>query len=120
MAERQADRNNPDRLRDQAVSALEFDANREISLRFLERLRERDAALGLFDSGDLIRMAQSDLECRIARSIEAAPRTESIIALADAFHHRCESFAREQKYQLIADRHPQASLISACMRTACR
>lgn len=44
MAEREADRVHPERLRGQAVVALMFDAEREISPEFLRRLREHDTA----------------------------------------------------------------------------
>ncbi len=42
MAEREADRGHPERLRQQAVAALLSDAEREISPEFRRRLREHD------------------------------------------------------------------------------
>ncbi len=48
MAEREADRVRPDRLRGQAVVAFVSDGRKEISREFWRRLREHDAAPTLF------------------------------------------------------------------------
>src|SRR5258708_38328117 len=62
MAEREADRAQPERLRRQAVAALVSDAGRELSPVFLRRLREHDSAPRLFGADQIAAAAPSGLE----------------------------------------------------------
>jgi hypothetical protein len=119
MAEREADRAQPERLRRQAVAALVSDAGREISPVFLRRLREHDSAPRLFGAGEIAAAAQSGLETDIARNISSGRGVDSTDALRDAFRRRGEGYALEQKCQLIADRHPAATLAPQSVKAAC-
>ena len=119
MAEREADRAHPERLLKQAVVAFVSDANREISQEFHRRLREHDSAPSLFGASDLAKSARTGLESDIARSIEAGQRVDPTDALRDALRRRGESYSREQKCRLIADRHPDASIASRSVKKAC-
>jgi hypothetical protein len=116
MAEREADRVHPERLCQQAVEALLSDADREISSEFRRRLREHDSEPGLFDANDLVEIAQTELEAEIARNVEAGQETNS--AVCDAFRQWGERYSRDQKCQLIADRHPNASIIAKSVKKA--
>ena len=118
MAEREADRAHPERLREQAVAALISDADREIFPRSRPRLREHDRAPGLFDSRDLEEAARSGLEDEIARNLKAGEGTASTNAIRDALRRRGESYARERKCRLIADRNPDAAIASASVKRA--
>src|SRR5215469_5683592 len=119
MAEREADRAHPERLRQQAEDALVSDADREISPRFRRRLRERESAPNLFDAHDLAESARTGLEVDIARNIQAGLGVDSANAICDAVRRRGEDYSREQKCQLIVDRHPQASIASEALKRAC-
>jgi len=119
MAEREADRARPERLCQQAVVALASDAAREISPEFRRRLRERDSVPGLFDASELAGSARTALEIEIARNIQTHRGVDSTSAICDALRRRGESYSREQKCQLIADRHPDASIASGSVRKAC-
>ncbi len=119
MAEREADRARPERLRLQAVAALISDAKREISPTFLRHLRQHDASPRLFAAGEIAAVAQSGLESDIARSIGAGLGVDSTDAVCDALRRRGGNYAREQKCQLIADRHPAATAASDCVERAC-
>jgi hypothetical protein len=120
MAEREADdRAHPERLCQQAVVLLVSDADREISPEFRRRLRARDSVPSLFDASELAGSARTALEIEIARSIQAYQGVDSISAICDALRRRGESYSREQKCQLIADRHPDASIASGSVRKAC-
>lgn len=119
MAEREADRLHPDRLRGQAVAALRSDADREISPEFRRLLQERDATPSFFDASNLAGSARSGLECRIARYIEADRSVRSADAIADALRSRGEGYGREHREHLIADLRPDRSLAAACFKIAC-
>lgn len=116
MAEREADRAHSDRLVQQAITALVSDAGREISPEFRRRLRNHDASPGLFDSKDLAASAQTGLEAEISRSIELS--ADSTRAVSEALRRRGEGYAREQKCQLVADRHPNATIASESVKRA--
>lgn len=118
MAEREADRNSPDRLRSQATAALESDARKEISQGFRERLRQHDSSPGFFDANALAELAGSGLEVEIVRTIEADPGIGSADATCDALRQRAENYCRELRCELDADRHPQASTISGVAKRA--
>jgi hypothetical protein len=111
MAEREADRAFPERLRDQAVAALESDARGEVSPKFCQRLRRHDSNPDLFTASVLVDLARAQLEVDIARTIEADPSVGSADAIRDALRRRYEGYSREQRGQLGADRHPHASTI---------
>lgn len=119
MAEREADRARPDLLRQQAVAALVSDADREISPDFRRRLRAHDAAPGLFSASELAAVARTGLEVEIARSIGLGQGIGPKDAIRDALCRRGEGYAREQKCQLVADRHPCATVASESVKTAC-
>jgi hypothetical protein len=119
MAEREADRAHRDRLRRQAVAALVSDAGREISPEFRRRLREHDAAPSLFGANDLAAAARTGLEDEIARNIDFGHSVDSTDAVCDALRRRSEGYAREQKCQLVADRHPNATIASESVKKAC-
>jgi len=116
MAEREADRAHPDRLRQQAVAALVSDAGGEISPEFRRRLREHDAAPSLFSANDLATAARTGLEAEIARNINARHGIDSMVC--EALRRRGEGYAREQKCRLVADRHPNASIASESVKKA--
>lgn len=117
MAEREADRRRPDLLRRQAIDAFIADADREISPDFRRRLREHDAAPTLLSAGELMAAARTGLEAEIAQSIGQGTHSEE--ATCDALRRRGEGYAREQKCQLVADRHPYATIASESVRKAC-
>jgi hypothetical protein len=119
MAEREADRAHPDRLLRQAVAALVSEGNREISLENRQGLREHDRAPGFFDARDLAESARSGLEVDIARNIQAGQAVDSTSAICNALRRRAERHCRELKCKLIADRHPEASIVSAAVEKAC-
>jgi len=119
MAEREADRAHPERLRRQAVAALVSVAGREISPEFRRLLREHDAVPSLFGANELAASARTGLEADIARNIDAGHGVDSIDAVCEALGRRGEGYAREQKCQLVADRHPNASIASEYVREAC-
>jgi hypothetical protein len=118
MAEREADRANPDRLRRQAVAALVFDAGRKISTEFRRELREHDAAPGLSSLNNLAAVARSGLEVEIARNLDANRKVDTTAAVGEALRQLGEGYVREQKCQLVADRHPQATIASESVKTA--
>jgi hypothetical protein len=118
MAEREADRAHPDRLLAQAVEALVSDAGREISRNFRRQLLEHDAAPSLFGAKDLAAAARTGLEAEIARSIDGGHGMPSMDAVRDALYRRGEGYAREQKCQLVADRHPDATIASESVKKA--
>lgn len=119
MAEREADRAHPNRLRQQAVAAFVSEAGREISPEFRRRLRQHDAAPSLFGANELAALARTGLETEIARSIAVGHGVSLMDAVCEALHHRGEGYVREQKCQLIADRHPYAIIASESVKKAC-
>jgi hypothetical protein len=119
MAEREADRAHPDRMRQQAVVAFVSDADREISPEFRRRLREHDAAPSLFGASDLAAVAQTGLEVEIAQNIDVGRGVHSTDAVCDALRRRGERYAHEQRCQLVADRHPNATIASQSVKNAC-
>lgn len=119
MAERRADRARPDLLRQQAVAALVSDADREISPEFRQRLRRHDSAPRLFDAGELVAAARTGLEADIAQCIGHNQGINSTDAICDALRRRGERYAREQKCQLVVDRHPDATDASKSVEKAC-
>lgn len=119
MSEREADRAQPERLRKQAVVALVSDANREVSPEFRRHLRQHDAAPGLFTGAELTAVARSGLESAIARAVVVGRGVDAVDAISEALSERSESYVREQKCQLVADRHPSATLASASVQQAC-
>jgi hypothetical protein len=112
-------RAHPERLLQQAVVAFVSEADREISPEFRRRLREHDAAPTLFGVSDLAESARNGLEVEIARSIEAGQGVDSKDAICEALRLRGESYSREQKCNLIADRHPYASIALGSVKKAC-
>jgi hypothetical protein len=118
MAEREADRDRPERLCEQAVTALRSDAGKEISPEFRRRLREHDASPGFFDASEFTRSACFRLEAEIARVFEAHPGIGSVDATCEALRRLGESYAREQQCTLIADRDPDASIVLASVARA--
>jgi hypothetical protein len=118
MAEREADRAHPERLRDQALIAFSFDAEREISAEFRRRLRQHDLAPSLFDASELTAAAQTGLEAAIARNVESGVSVDSIEATRSALRQRGENYVREQKRKLITDRHPRPSVAPDAVKTA--
>jgi hypothetical protein len=118
MAERDADRARPELLRRQALKALMSDANREISKRFLQQLGKHDAAPDLFSSNELAHSAKNGLEAEIARHVGASRGFDALIAIQDALRLRGEGYVREQKCQLISDRHPRTTLASESAKRA--
>jgi hypothetical protein len=119
MAEREADRIRPDLLRRQAIAALLLDAGREISPEFNRRLREHDAAPTLFGAKDLAAVARTGLETDIARNIDFGQSADSTAAVRDALRQRSDAYVREQRCQLIAERHPNATIVSESVKKAC-
>ena len=119
MTEREADRARLGLLCQQAVTAMAFVGCREISPDFRRRLKERDAAPGLFAASELADMARTGLEVEVARSIALDQRLGSTDASSDALRRRAEGYAREQTSQLIADRHPYATAASKSFKRAC-
>ena len=119
MAEREADRGQPERLRRQAVAALISDARREISPEFLRRLQQQNSAPHLFGASEIAASAWSGLEADIGRALSAGQGVDVTDALCEALRRRGDGYAREQTCQLIADRHAAASLAPASVRTAC-
>jgi hypothetical protein len=117
MAEREADRAHPDRLRQQAVAAFVSGAGKEISPEFRRRLREHDAVPSLFGANDLATTARTGLEAEIALNINAR-HGDSMDAVREALRRRGEGYAREQKCRLVADRHPNASIASESVKKA--
>jgi hypothetical protein len=112
MAEREADRVRPDRLREQAVAALISDADREISPDFRRRLRDHSKTPGLFSANEIVTAARTGLETEIARNIDFGNAVDPTDAVRDALRRRGEGYVREQKCALVADRHPYATLAS--------
>lgn len=119
MAERDADRARPDLLRKQALAALVSHASEEISPDFRRQLRERDARPSLFATSELATAARTSLEAEIAQNIEGSRGVPSRDAICDALRRRGEGYAREQRCQLIADRHPHATVASESVKKAC-
>jgi hypothetical protein len=119
MAEREADRANPERLRQHAIVALVSDVQREISPEFRQRLREHDAAPRPFGANEFIESVRTGLETEIARNIGATRSVKPTDAICEALRRRAEGYAREQRCQLIADRDPIASLASESFKKAC-
>jgi hypothetical protein len=118
MAEREADRVRPDRLREQAVSALISDATREISPEFRRRLREHFKAPELFSAHEIITTARTGLETEIARNIDFDSAVGPTDAVCEALRRRGEGYVREQKCAPIADRHPYATIASQSAKKA--
>jgi hypothetical protein len=118
MAECEADRTHPERLRQQALKALVHEASREISPEFRKRLREYTSSPGLFSKSELVASARTGLEAETARNIDACPGLDVTNALCEALKRRGQRYAREQNSQLIAERHPFASIASESVRTA--
>jgi hypothetical protein len=119
MAEREADRAHPERLRRQAAEALASDADREFVSEFRRRLRQHESAPNLFDAHELAESARTGLEIDVARNIQAGPGVDSADALSDALRRRGERYSGEHKCQLIVDRHPEASIVSEALKRAC-
>jgi len=118
MAEREADRAHPDRLRQQAVAAFVSVGSREISPEFRRRIREYNAAPSLFGANDLAAVARTGLEAEIARNIDVGHGVDAMDAVCDALRRRGEGYAREQKCQLVTDRHPCATVSSESVKKA--
>jgi hypothetical protein len=118
MAEREADRSHADRLCRQAVAALVSDAGRKISPEFRRRLREHSASPNLFGANDLTAAAWAGLETEIARNIDVGHGVDAMDALCDALRRLGEGYAREQKCQLVTDRHPCATIASESVKKA--
>jgi hypothetical protein len=118
MAERDADRAHPERLRVQAVVAFSSEAEREISQEFRRRLRQHDSAPGLFDTSELAGLAQGGLEVEIARNLEAGVAVDSLEATRSAFGQRSERYVRELRRKLITDRRPDSSIVSRIVKKA--
>lgn len=119
MAEREADRVRPDRLRRQAVAAFVSDARREISPEFRRQLRDHDAATSLFIAKDLAAAARTGLEIEIARNIDFGEDAGSTAAVRDALRRRGDAYAREQRCRLVAERNPHTTLASESVKKAC-
>ena len=122
MAEREADRAQPERLRSQAVRGLGvWTRGRREALACVPAapFREHDAAPRLFGAGEIAAAAQTWLESDIARAVASGRGVDSTDALRDAFRRRGEGYALEQKCQLIADRHPAATLAPQSVKAAC-
>jgi hypothetical protein len=117
MAERDADRASPERMCGQAVRVFTSVADREISPGFRQRLTEYSTEPDLFGPAELVASAQTGLEVEIARNV--ANGNDRAGAISDALRRLGESYAREQSSQLIADRHPSASIASESFRNAC-
>jgi hypothetical protein len=116
MSEREADRARPDRLSEQAVTAFVSQASTEISSEFRRQLCDHDAKPSFFGSSELARAAETGLEVAIANCIrEGANPTQ---AVSSALRQRGEGYVREQKCQLIADRHPSATIASDSVKAA--
>jgi hypothetical protein len=118
MTEREADRISPDRLREQAVSALISDATREISPEFRRRLREHFKAPELFSANEIMTAARTGLETEIARNINFVSAAGATDSVRDALRRRGDGYVREQKCALIADRHPYATIASQSAKKA--
>jgi hypothetical protein len=116
MSEREADRARPDRLREQAVAAFVSEASREISPEFRKRLRDHDATPTLFSARELGKLARLGLEAVVASNVGNG--ADPTGAICDALRQRGEGYVREQKCQLIADRHPSATSASESVRKA--
>jgi hypothetical protein len=116
MAEREADRAHPERLRNQALVAFNSEAQSEISAEFRRRLRQHDSAPRLFDASELLASARTALETEIAKNIGVA--VDSVEATRSALRQRHESYVRELKRKLITDRRPDASIVSDAVKTA--
>lgn len=118
MAEREADRIRPGRLRCQAIEAFVSVGRKEISPEFHRQLREHDVAPTLFGAQELVESARTGLETDIARNIELSPSADSTAAVRDAFRQRGGAYALEQRCQLITERHPYATIVSESVRQA--
>ena len=118
MAEREADRAHPERLREQALGAFSSEAEREISAEFRRRLREHHRAPRLFDLSELAASAQTGLETEIARNLEVGVLVDSLEATRSAFRQRGECHVREVKRKLITDRRSDVSMVSDAVKTA--
>jgi hypothetical protein len=117
MAEREADRAHPERLCQYATRALMSVAGREISPEFRRLLRKHDVTPSLFGPTELAATALTGLEEQIIQNINAG--SNSLDAVRGALLQRSEGYAREQKCQLIVNRHPNASVASESFRAAC-
>jgi hypothetical protein len=118
MAEREADRARPERLRLQAAAAQVSELRREVTPAFIRMLREHDTSPRLFGAGEIAAAAQSGFECAIARSLEARHGVDATDALCDAIRLRGEGYVREQKCQLVADCHPAATMAADSVERA--
>jgi hypothetical protein len=118
MAEREADRAHPERLREQALAAFTSEAESGMSTEFRRRLQQHVLAPGLFDANELAASAQTGLEVEIARNIESRVAVDSVEATRSALCQRGENYNRELKRKLITDRCPNASIVSAAVKAA--
>ena len=118
MAEREADRAHPERLRKQAILALVDDGKREISPDFRRGLLRQAKEPTWFGCSELVKAAQSTLEVDIARSLPNSAAFDPVDAVAMTLHHRGVAYFREQKCQLVADRHSEATMISSRVKHA--
>jgi hypothetical protein len=78
-----------------------------------------DAAPTLFGAKDLAAVARTGLETDIARNIDFGQSAASTAAVRDALRQRGDAYAREQRCQLIAERHPNATIVSESVKKAC-
>lgn len=116
MSEREADRARPDRLCNQAVTAFVSQAATEISPEFRRQLCDHDARPSFFSSSELAKVAGTVLEATIANCVrDGANPTQ---AVSNALRQLGDGYVREQKCQLIADRHPSATVASGSVKTA--
>lgn len=119
MAEREADRAHPERLRQQAVTALVSEVSKDISTDFLHKVREFNSEPEFFSAEKLQAAARSRVEVEIAQAVAIDNNADAIDAISDALRLRTDACSREQKCHLIADRHPEASKVAAAFRKAC-
>ena len=117
MAEREADRAHPERLCHHAIRALVSVAGREISPEFRQSLRRHDETPSLFGPTELAATARTRLEEQISQNINEG--ANPLDAVRSALLCLSDGYAREQKSQLIVDRHPDASRASESFRAAC-
>lgn len=117
MAEREADRAHPERLRDQALAAFVFDAER-MSVDFHRRLRRCALSSDLFDANELAALAKTGLEAEIARNIEAGVVVGPAEAICSALRQQGKNHVRELNRQLITDRRSDTSIVSNAVQRA--
>jgi hypothetical protein len=118
MAEREADRACPERLRQYAVVVLVSVTSKEISPEFRGRLQEHNVAPSLFGASELASSSRSGLERAIVQNISAGRGVNVVDAIREALRQRGAGYAREQKCRLVTDCHPYASISSESVKKA--